>query len=426
MKRREFIVGAATALGLGLPILGRSEVKPCPPSTVDIAGGTAKSIVCGEAATALPDWLPPRGEIADISLNTLHSQAPILGGTQTNPSGVMDAWCGMTYAESLGAMGSMVLYGGGHADYLYNEVYRYDIATRLWSRIVEPTYPIYIGPDRYYVDATYGEYYTSSAGTSVHVGKPSADHTYGHTLWLPPGSLGSDPAGYYFSAGVDTHVPIASRGSAWPHYVPLSNPTWMRGGAAFGGPPAFGPALYDSARNRVVLMSGFDFNQKLWLFDCATQTASSLSIGSPGTRSYYGTGAYDSDADLYMCASANFAGDIQGARLQLVNPTSGAMKYATISGDSIVGLGVGGWEWVQSWGAWVYYPGSGSVVFKLQKPSDPWRGVWTMSKREMVGEARAKSAAPHFTRFRYVPVLDCFIWASTTRNPVQAFNVIRD
>jgi hypothetical protein len=425
MKRREFIVGTASMLSLGLPALGRSEVRPCPPATVDIVGGSAKSVTCGEDRRGLPDWLPPRGEIADVSLNTLNSQAPIIDGKQTNPSGVMDAWCGMTYAESLGELGSIVIHGGGHADYLYNEVYRYDVATRFWSRLVEPTYPIYMGPDSYYTDSVYGEYYSSASGASLHYGAPSADHTYGHTLWLPPGSLGTDPAGYYFSAGTSSQVPAGQRGSAWPHFVPLSKPKWTRANAAFGTQPGYGPALYDSRRNRVVSMPSADFNQTLQIFNCATQTSGKLAIGGPGTRTYYGTAAYDEEADLYM--SANVGNVASGATLQLVNPATGEMKYATIANDMTASLGTGGWEWVQAWAAWVYYPGSGLEVFKLQKPSDPWNGVWTMSKRVMGGvQARAKSAAPHYTRFRYMPALDCFIWASTTKSPVQAFNVVRD
>lgn len=372
-------------------------------------------------STPAASWVPTVGNLASVSLNTLNSQAPTLGGSQTNPAGVMDAWCGMTYAATLGANGSLVLHGGGHDDYPYNEVYRYDVATRLWSRIVEPVYPIFLGPDSYYTDATYAEYYTSTAGSAVHTGKAAADHTYGHTLWLPQGSLGSDAAGYYFSAGNSSQPPGGQRGSAWPHYVPLSAPSWTRGGAAFATGPSYGPALYDSARNRVVLLRSSDFNQSLSLFNCATQTAGTLSVGSPGTRTYYGTAAYDSAADLYM--SANVGNVTSGATLQLINPTTGAMKYATLSADPLAGAPAGGWEWVQSWGAWVHYRGSGNVVHTLKKPADAWDGTWTFASQTLSGTALASNANPHYSRFRYVPSLDVFLWASTTANAVQAFRL---
>ncbi|MCC7404394.1 MAG: hypothetical protein IT288_08345 [Bdellovibrionales bacterium] len=64
---------------------------------------------------ASPSWLPAVGTIADLSLNTLKSQAPIVDGAPTSANVVLP-WCGMTYAQTYGGLGSIVIYGGGHTD----------------------------------------------------------------------------------------------------------------------------------------------------------------------------------------------------------------------------------------------------------------------------------------------------------------------
>jgi hypothetical protein len=55
LKRRQFLLGSTALLSAGVPLLARSQVRPCPPSTVDVAGGTSATTSCN-AGDAEADW----------------------------------------------------------------------------------------------------------------------------------------------------------------------------------------------------------------------------------------------------------------------------------------------------------------------------------------------------------------------------------
>ena len=50
---------------------------------------------------------------------------------------ITEAWNGAIYASGVGSSGSMVVFGGGHADYFGSDVHAFDLATREWSRLVD-------------------------------------------------------------------------------------------------------------------------------------------------------------------------------------------------------------------------------------------------------------------------------------------------
>jgi hypothetical protein len=53
MKRRFFVV--ATAVAAAIPSVGFGQAKPCPPSSISVAGGTSASTTC-DSSTAAADW----------------------------------------------------------------------------------------------------------------------------------------------------------------------------------------------------------------------------------------------------------------------------------------------------------------------------------------------------------------------------------
>lgn len=392
-------------------------------------------------------WVPGTGQIATVGLNTVDSQKP----TASLPTGVMNAWCGAVFTETLGAQGSMLIYGGGDNDYLYNEVYRYDVATQLWSRMTDPCLPIYLYAGSY-TDGTqnsvtvgpgYGEYWADTSGTSTVYGQLAADHTYGRTLWCPPGSFGNDPLGYYVVPQIITGS-NAKNSSRYLHYLPLSQPkkndgtaqanfgNWFRSTSQYPVLSGFGCSVYDPANNRVVMLHDGDFATTMYWMNCANFTVGTLNLtpvvfGKGLLVGQYGTAARDSATGFFMAAALNDATISNNAILQLVDPNTLQIKYAAISG-SLPPVGKGGWDWVQSWGAWVYYEGGGEkVVWTLKKPaSDPWNNPWVMSSQSLAfnGTPFIRSGGnQHISRFRYVPSAGCFIWAAATASPMQAFNV---
>jgi len=406
---------------------------------------TSFQLAVGSTSGTLPSWLPPSGQIKSVGVNTLATAAPPL---PFNPgpsyaSNVVAPWCGMVIASTYGAYGSIVIYGGGHGDYYGNEVYRYDIDTRSWSRITDPTpppyYPVVSGTQTgaYYVDDVYGEYWANSAGTAVRTGQPSSSHTYGRLLWCPPGSFGADPAGYLVDPMTVAHVPIGGRSAAYLHYVPLSTPVWTRGNqfpTTVIGNGAYGPALYDSSRNRIANFSnGNDFITFYGYYNCATGVTGTINItggqagASAGTRSYNSIAAYDSSADLYYV----IRNELNQVRLHIINPTTNVLTVRLISNltssynfsvTSPTAEDQGGFEWIQSLGQWVYYQGTGSTIYRISKPADPINGTWTITSQTFTGDAAiAKSSTPHYTRFRWLPNLSSFIWLATKDAAVQVF-----
>src|SRR5262245_14739903 len=52
-------------------------------------------------------------------------------------SGTIDDWCGGALAAGFGALGGLVVWGGGHNGYFGSEIYVFDIDTQLWVRWTE-------------------------------------------------------------------------------------------------------------------------------------------------------------------------------------------------------------------------------------------------------------------------------------------------
>jgi Ca2+-binding RTX toxin-like protein len=82
----------------------------------------------------------PEGSWVKINLNefsdvwTPLEQRPPLG--YNNPAKLLFAWSSMAWASN---RNQLIFWGGGHANYAGNEVYRFDVRTRLWQRASLPS-----------------------------------------------------------------------------------------------------------------------------------------------------------------------------------------------------------------------------------------------------------------------------------------------
>jgi len=54
IKRREFLISAASLAGVGLPAICQAASKPCPPAALSVTGGSATTASCGSSPGALP------------------------------------------------------------------------------------------------------------------------------------------------------------------------------------------------------------------------------------------------------------------------------------------------------------------------------------------------------------------------------------
>jgi hypothetical protein len=105
-------------------------------------------------------WTPPDLEPLDYGE----------GGVTHTPSKIILAWSGFAWDSN---RGDLILYGGGHANYSGNDVYRWRSSTLRWERAALPS-DIFFDPATTYSHAIDGVDYA-----------PSSAHTYDNNVFLP-------------------------------------------------------------------------------------------------------------------------------------------------------------------------------------------------------------------------------------------------
>jgi len=180
----------------------------------------------GVAAGAAPDLSGligliaalPEGEWTQASLNTYQSVwapaelRPLFGVGNPDPSKIILAWSGFAWDPN---RGDLLLYGGGHANYSGNDVYRWRGRTRQWERASLPS------------EIKQDDLGNWEAVDGWDAAPPSA-HTYDTTSFFPH---------------IDRAVMFggASYSSGWP-YMREVTPTTQR----ITGPFFFDPARADA------------------------------------------------------------------------------------------------------------------------------------------------------------------------------------
>ena len=380
---------------------------PAQPESYAIASGE----VLSGGRFRLPDWVPSVGEIVDVSLNTIYD---VRDGSSVGT--IYEAWSGNAYLPDLGQYGSILSMGGGHSDGTDNGIWRYDVETRLHSKIKNGA-AVYHDADGYIGDQTTGWMWGDTGGLTKQVGEPFTAHFYANILGLPASALAGHAQGLLFTSGRAAMPLPGQRGTTQSHkYDPLSN-QWTLHGSALPFGNAYGPTLYDSLRSRVASLDGGNYRNQLEHVDLSTGASASLAL-SDYVSGYYATGSYNETHDVYQ--SVVWGGSLN---ILLIHPTTGFVTRPATSGTPPTTDAVGGWEWVEAWQALIYYPGSGLDVWTLRAPDNPLAGAWTWGKQTLTGIARSLVSSPHYNRIKYVPGIDTFIWCARTDQPNQAFRI---
>lgn len=92
---------------------------------------------------------------------------------------ITEAWNSAVFAHRYGESGSMIVFGGGHADYYGSDVHAFDLATRQWSRLTDG----YTGGGVH----SYGEG-AVYPGATYPDGSPLPPHTYDYLQYDPVGN----------------------------------------------------------------------------------------------------------------------------------------------------------------------------------------------------------------------------------------------
>lgn len=328
--------------------------------------------------TTAPAWAPAltlNAWTAAGSPNTFEAvQAADVGQYRTTgPDSVFTVWTGAALVPELGDKGSVLFWGGGHADYAGNEVYRYDLATRTWSRINEPS-------TAGNADGWNGPYTNGILSD----GTPNVPHTY-HFLFARSGKL-------------VTAVRQVSDAPSLTNAISVFDPvaeTWDNlavSGTVFIGD--FGGGVYDASRDGFWLIDP-DFLS--WaFFDFATEAWTSYTSGASG----YATGNQvyvpTKDAVLFFPSAGTPFG------LDPATPSDPGNNEVTltITGTAPTFSNGDGIAWSANLGAIVYYPSQGNEIYLLTPPAGDWKtGTWTWSQPSLTGTSGAHDGNGTYGKF---------------------------
>jgi hypothetical protein len=424
-RSRRGLLKASAALGGGL-IFG--AVTP---------GASRRSVsaLITQGSSVLPAWVPSPGSIADVSLDTIAAHNPCPGGACATINGVAGQstgveqqsglfdWSGMVYASGLGTLGSLVMTGGGHNGYLGNEVYAYDIANQHWSRLSDPWFMLFTDASGNYAGNEYGEYYADATATTTLQNQPCAAHAYDHQVYLPPNVGGAGSHGALITTRRSAISPTGGSRSTQTHIFDLAKKLWSR--YAKNLPTStlwYGTACYDGVRNRIW---GLDAFGNLLYLDLATRQWTTIKVS--GAIPYYGNLRLVPPLDILVYLRVYNQGGTMITYMRAIDPKTTATGWWTPAMSGPLPPQEGGCDWCPVVNAFVYYAGDGGHdAYVLRPPaSDPLKGQWMWSKVTLSGSASKAQygGVVHYSRFRYVAPVKCFLWLATNTSPVQAWRL---
>ena len=219
---------------------------------------------------------------SNVDPNPSRSQ-PYSGSSGFNS--IFTAWGSSIFVPTLGSKGSLLFYGGGHRDYYGNCIVRFDIATRQWSLLSQPSTA---GP------FTAGALLTNGAYTD---GTPSPPHPYQFLQYDPI----SNSLVCLKSISNINAPDTGNSGVARPWMYDIDDAVWRRGPENTSlSCPSNGCACYDTTRHVFWTLdhAGGDFGQFNPAGDNGNGTfgswTSSLQSASFGSGSAIG---HDPDTD---------------------------------------------------------------------------------------------------------------------------------
>ena len=327
------------------------------------------------------------------------------------------AYSGMAVAPECGALGSLVVTGGGHADYYGNEVYVFDLATERWTRINNPSTALTgLGDTDPTCDWEHGEYGD---------GSPMASHTYNNLQVIPNGVKGllvnSLSSALYGSGG---------RSNGWSHACDLATGNWFRYSSNAAPPPLKGCiTCFDALRSRVWRLPAGGYHSTFSYLDLATRTHvqvpfASSNVGYDPVAAAIpvhdmllfttGIGLYDTPMAFTMCA------------VDLVRPERG-VKTLNVDGDIPPPTTTTGWgfDWSPDLNAGFMFMGNADLahVYRLDPPTgDLLTGMWKITRIALPQPLSRGMDSGLYSRWRYVSNIKLFAYVATTKDRVALWN----
>jgi hypothetical protein len=312
-------------------------------------------------------------------------------------NGVVDSWSGGTFATGLGPLGTYVVFGGGHNSYYGNELYGFDLSTRLWRRITEPV----VNPSC-----------NQSTGT-LQGGGPCSPHSYSYLNYHPATNsfvelasasnhdMGGGGAPRVMMFDFDTGV--------WSRRA--SKPTFVSG---TGASTAFDPSRGSSGIFWYVGSFGIRFAS----YDPALDRWSEYSqiAIDIDTQS-----AIDPVRDLLVVLDARGSNSVLA--FDLTQPNAQPVSLTLQGGGPVLNAYAPGFQYHPPSGSFVAWIG-GKNVWRLRPPLGAWRTqpwVWEEVTVQGAISPGNRASSGTYNRWQWAPLIDSFVVINSARGQVYAY-----
>lgn len=420
-------------------------------------GGSRLGLVSRPQVFSVPLWVPAAGKFGDASTNEPAdidpdpTNAAVYAGVSGFLS-VWDSWNGGVYAPTLGAYGSLLMFGGGNRSYDGNGVVRCDLESRLFSMLTSPA--AYSS-----LEEVSGDNNTTNVNVSVNGawpnGTPSPVHTYCTPTFIPAAGGGGTLGSFVFLNHLQNNVHITTS-SFW--MLDLSALTWSRWTPSqWFGPYNYNGMCYDASRNVAWLVapthpSEYSYGNKgLLAVNFSSQTITEVTLtGTPIASNRFNVGLYQ-PAPAYCAARDCIVFPIDGSSLNIlcvdlngytVGSGSVPVHQITQSGTPCPSLWMDPSTTPVAAGALEYSAYDGALwmlsqhtttptLFKLAPPGGALTGTWAWTSETLTaanGESLALRNSTEATvddhhfmgRFRYVASLKGFVFSDGRDLKAQA------
>jgi len=381
------------------------------------------------------------GSWAQLSINKFSDAWPDLAdrpfndGGYSNTGSIIPAWSGFAWDSK---RAEVLLFGGGHANYAGNEVYRWSAATRTWERGSLPSDVILVP----------GTYIAKDGALNA----PLSAHTYDNNNYLAVADRFLVLGGAVFNSGGGFRLPDGNGGTVgtgpyfWdpskadPNKVggttgsgvdptTLGGQMWenrqVPGMADRGFANSTSAAVIEGGRDVVYFTSagGGSTNQNLYRYvvndvnNASADTVERVGIWSGGSDPS-GAGAYDPESRLYVAsgdATRPFqVWDLDNAGLfnsnQTVTPVVNGINGASFEAGAKWGMD---WDPVRK--EFVLWSGGGDVWTLDAPAAGTIAGQWTLTQitegDDFLGSALPPPEIQNFVRgkWKYASNLDAFV-----------------
>lgn len=394
MKRRDFIIGTAAALGVNASRQALAQMDPCPPPSFGAEGGTSASTQC--TPSSMPEWLESSGIRSWLQL-----QSPAAAGVSPQPAlpgsvvYVTNAWCGAAVRHS----GSyFLLHGGGHADYSGNEIYALKLSddSPKWQRLWGPTPLNQILEQRsHYAD-----------------GNPTSVHTYYSNQYDQQGDrfLRIGSYSYWRESGRDNKV------NAWRWQAA----NWDPDGTIPAVPLAaadYGPGVTSDATTGNVYFWG-DTGRAIWTRSTGQWQAVTSGGSHNGT---YSATAFDPVGNCVWSIGGRAATSGIVRRWDLATGTISNVSVTGTAASQYTSGGQFAMEYCPLDGKFYLYSGNSCAIFDASA-----RTISTLvinGTAPLTPSSYRSDTQAIFNKFRYVPELKGFVVLPAWSAPTFFFRV---